>query len=180
MIDKDLLKSLKAELNSETEIVERLYMQTLNEYMKDIDEVVTTLEDILASVQRGDLDNCSNEYLEEVALKLPTLMYRVGGEIERVGLKMDIIEAVKTFNENDVLIRSTGTIKEREAKAENSIKYEQILKEVEKRVYKQIDRNLEFADKIYSSVKKVMSMRIAELETFRRENAKNNKIDKEE
>lgn len=179
-ITRDMLLSVKNRVDSEAEVVEHVYSKMLGNYMESIDEVVTELEEILKGIENGDIEQMSNEDLEVVAMKLPILMYRIGSDIERIGVRFDVVEAIRDDKHNEVLLGVGGTVADRKAVADREVKYEEILENAYKRLYKQIDRKLDYADKLYNSVKKVLSLRIKELEVFRRENATNNKVDKME
>lgn len=178
MITKELLLKYKVDLEGESSIAEAVYEKVLNNYMEALDEVVVEVEAILSDIEEGKIEQYSNEDLEKIAIKIPMLMYKIGGDLERVGVRIDVTEAIKEHKQNDTLLRVTGTVPEKKAKAENEVKYEEIVENIYRRVYKQVERKLNYIDSLYSSIKKVMTLRIAELEVFRRENANNNTINR--
>ena len=178
MVTKDLLLKYKVELENESSIAEGVYEKVLTNYMEELDEVVDEVEAIIKDIETGEIERYSNEDLEKVAIKIPMLMYKIGGDLERVGVKIDVTEAIKIHKQNDTLLRVTGTVPEKKAKSENEVYYEEMVENIYRRVYKQIERRLNYIDSLYSSIKKVMTLRITELEVFRRENANNNTIGK--
>lgn len=180
MLDKELLRKYKVDLENESYIAEAVYEKILTNYMESIDEVVNEVESIIKDIENGNIDSYSNEDLEKVVIKIPMLMYKIGGDIERIGVRIDVVGASKLNKHNVTLLESEGTVAERKAIAEGSVIYDGILENVYKRVYKQIDRKLDYIDSLYNSIKKVMSLRIKELEVFRRENALNSRIMEEE
>lgn len=176
MITKELLLKYKVDLESESAIAEAVYEKVLSNYMEALDDVVAEIEGILKDIESGELERYSNEDLERIAIKIPMLMYKIGGDLERVGVRIDVTEAIKIHQQNDTLLRVTGTVPEKKAKAENGVVFEEMIENIYRRVYKQIERKLNYIDSLYSSIKKVMTLRITELEVFRRENANNNNI----
>ena len=176
MITKELLLKYKVDLESESAISEAVYEKVLANYMEALDDVVAEIESILKDVETGEIERYSNEDLERIAIKIPMLMYKIGGDLERVGVRIDVTEAIKIHRQNDTLLRVTGTVPEKKAKAENGVVFEEMIENIYRRVYKQIERKLNYIDSLYSSIKKVMTLRITELEVFRRENANNNNI----
>lgn len=176
MITQVLLNKYKVNIDEESLIVEKAYSKVLDEYMEELDEVVLEVENIIKDIEEGVIDKYSNEDLEKVAIKIPLLMYKIGGDLERVGLKMDVANSLKDYKQNEVLLGSIGTVAAKKAKGENESTYEELMENLYKRVYRQIDRRLSYIDNLYNSIKKVLSLRIVELEVFRRENANNNTV----
>lgn len=175
-ITKELLQKYKVDIENETIIAERVYENAVKNYMEELDAVIEEMESIIADIESGEITSYANEDLERITLKIPILMYRIGSDLERVGVRLDVTEAIKIHRQNDSLLKATGTVPEKKAKSENEVIYEQVLEDIYRRVYKQIDRRLDYIDNLYNSIKKVISLRIAELEVFRRENAQNNKV----
>ena len=176
MLTRELLLKYKVAVDNESDIAEMVYEKVLKNYMEEMDEVVDGIEAIVKDIESGNLERYSNEDLEQVALKIPVLMYRIGGDLERIGVRIDVAEALKTYKFNENLLAVSGTVVEKKAKADNFIVYDEMIEDIYKRVYKQIERRLHYVDDLYNSVKKVMTLRIKELEVFRREVAQNNKI----
>ncbi|MGL5460750.1 MAG: hypothetical protein ACRDBY_14130 [Cetobacterium sp.] len=174
LVNKDKLQEVRRSLEDDNVIVEGVFTKLLQNYMEGLDDIIIELNNLVALVENGDIDKVSNQELEQVTLKLPLLMYQLGGDIERIGLKIDVASAVRSKIENSTTLDSTGTVAEKKAKAEIEVFYEELMEKAYKRLYKQIDRKLDYADKIYNSIKKVLSLRIMELEVFRKDNAKNN------
>lgn len=168
-ITKDILIKYKLDMDVETDVAEVIYQQVLESYMSKLDDVVIDIEKILKEIENEDIEKFSNEELEKICIKIPMLMYQIGGELERVGVKIDVSNAIKSYKHSDNLLRSTGTVIEKKAKADLSIQNEDVVEIIYKRVYKQIDRKLTYIDSLYNSIKKVMSLRIKELEVFRRD-----------
>lgn len=179
MITKEILLKYKINVEDESSIAEAVYEKILTNYMEEIDEVVESIERVIKDIESGEISRYSNEDLELIAIKIPTLMYKLGGNLERMGIRYDFTKALKEFNNNEIFIKSAGTVTDRKSIADNDTKYEELLENVYKRVYKQIERRLSYVDSLYNSVKKVITLRIAELEVFRRENATNNYVNKE-
>ena len=176
MLTRELLLKYKVTVDDESSIAEAVYEKILKNYMEELDEVVEGIEKIVKDIEKGNLERYSNEDLERVALKIPTLMYKIGGDLERMGLRIDVAEALKDYKFNEIITDGTGTVADKKAQAENQTLYDKIIEDIYKRVYKQIDRRLRYIDDLYNSVKKVMTLRIKELEVFRRESANNNYI----
>lgn len=174
MIDRDVLLKKKIDLEGNSNIAESVYNKILCNYMESIDEVVEEVEKIIKDIEKGKIDNYSNSDLEKVCIKIPMLMYKIGGDLERVGVRIDVVNAIKEYTQNETLLRSSGTVVMKKAMADNIVYNEDIIENIYKRVYKQIERKLGYIDSLYNSIKKVMSLRIKELEVFQRENAFNN------
>lgn len=101
-------------------------------------------------------------------LNLPLLLYFTGNATENIGVKEDIAKAIKQELYNDIFQNSEGTIADKTSKAELSTQSEYITHIAYQRAYKKLKNKIEMGNEVLSSVKKVLTHRIAETELSRR------------
>ena len=148
----------RVDKNSELvdELVDNLvqeYCSQLDEYMKQIDDVLTQQEFPVTNVQ-----------LDDFTLNLPVILYFVSSAQESLGIKEDVSNAIRAEIYNKVREKASGTVADKDTAAELATQAEAIVSIAYKRAYRKVKARVEAAYEMLNSVKKVISRRIYEAE----------------
>lgn len=151
-------------------LVERVDKNSI--YINDIvDDIVRKhcqpLDDLMEIISEtlGDASNPPTDLeLDQMALKLPTTMYFVGSAQEALGIKEDVSQAIKLDIFNRVRLETTGTVADKDTKAALASQQEFIVNAIYGRAYKKVRQRLEIASDMLSSVKKVITRRMYEMQ----------------
>lgn len=170
--DKEKFDILKESVENESEIIHQFMRDILKDYTTELDELVEDMDTILKAINEGLLSSYTEEQLEYYSLKLPVLMYKASSRLEELGSNSDIAKAnrKKMFNNLTIRLRKdAGTVAEKKATAEMMVENEQLVEDLYYRVYNQLKIKLEYADGVFTSIKKVISKRMLDLEVFRKD-----------
>lgn len=125
----------------------------------DLDEYMKTVDSLLC-----DSGNITDVELEQITLNIPSLLYGVSLNRERLGVKEDMAKAVYKEVYSQARQMSTGTVADKDTAAELASKSESISLTVYNRAVRLIKSKEEYALEMLASVKKVLSRRISEME----------------
>ena len=156
----EIIHSIMDKVEDNSAKVEKLVDELVHKYCHQLDELVSAFKEIL-----HDKENpITEEELDEICLKLPSYLYFIGEAQERFGIKEDIAKSVKMELYNEVHQRTRGTIADKQAASEAATLEEEIVYKAYQRAYKRIKQKLEAAYELLSSIKKVISRRMGEME----------------
>ena len=82
-------------------------------------------------------------------------------------MQADLAASDNKFALNDALVKVSGTVIEKKAKAEKITEDKALVAAVYKRAYNMLKTKLDMAEKVYSGLKKALSKRIAETDLDR-------------
>lgn len=149
------VEELSADLN---EMVHKL----VTRYSSELDRVVSDIRKVIYSTE--DTDNITNSMLERFVMELSTNIYFLGEAQEAMGLREDVCKGIYNEVFNKFRSTATGTVADKNAKAELSSRTEEVTLMVYSRAYKLIKSKVESAYEVLNSVKKLITRRTAELE----------------
>lgn len=133
-------------------------------YCKDLDKYVGFIKDCLKD---GENPPTTDE-LDDFCLNLSTYIYFAGGMCEQLGIRDDIAKAVyKEMYHTARASQDKGTIADKDSLAELASQEQFIVSSSYTRAYKTMKAKVENAQELLSSVKKVLSRRIQEMELTR-------------
>ena len=95
------------------------------------------------------------------------LMYYAGQRVEELGMQADLAANDNKVALNEALLKVSGTVPEKKARAEKITEDKALVAAIYKRAYNTLKVKLEMAEKIYSGLKKSLSKRIAEVDLDR-------------
>jgi vacuolar-type H+-ATPase subunit I/STV1 len=107
-------------------------------------------------------DQMDDKTLEKCFLELTNLIYFLGDKLESLGIELTVASARNQEIFNKLYQEAEGTIKDKQAKAEEGSKYEYFLKAVYESVYKRIKLKMEAAYEMVSTLKRTQMARTAE------------------
>lgn len=148
-------------------------------------EYYTNISDKLVEAYSNDLDllmnrvraDCietepSDKVLEMYTLELSNALYFVGQKLETIGIKEDLTKmaAKEAYNNAYLHHMETGdakkkpTVAELTALSEDDAKYQTVINSIYARVYRQVKYKVDAAYEMLSSIRKIISKRMQELQ----------------
>lgn len=156
------LRTLRHEVQENSEKVERIVTNILNEYARDLDNEIDKIRHIL-----DNSDEMTDNEIENITMRLPVFMYYSVNGLENLGIESDMAKAVKLEVYNNKYLESTGTIADKTHDAELQTMNEQIIETAFIRAYKKLKAKIDKAEHVFSGAKKVLSKRIQDAELHR-------------
>ena len=158
------LAKVQAKVNTDSEKIEEIVNGIIQEYCTDLDKYVDFIKDILKD---GEHPATAQE-LDDFCMNLSVYIYYAGGMQERLGIKDDIARAIykEVYHTNRDSIEK-GTVADKDSLAELASQQEALISMAYKRAYGIMKMKVAAAQEILSSVKKIISRRMAESELTR-------------
>lgn len=158
-LEPDKAETIVNRVNLNSSLVDDIVTKLVTQYCKPLDDYMRIIDDILVN---QDVP-ITNEQLDEFTLNLPSLLYFTSEAQESLGIKEDVSNAIRNEIFNQVREKSTGTVADKDAAAELATQAETIVLIAYRRAYKKVKLRVEAAYEMLSSVKKVITRRIAEM-----------------
>ena len=152
----------KVETNSGA--IEEIVNEIIKPYCEELDNYV----DFIKSILKDESNPPTAQELDDFCINLSTYLYYAGGMQERLGIKDDIARAVykEVYHTNRDSIEK-GTVADKDSLAELASQEEALVSMAYKRAYGIMKMKVAAGQEILSSVKKVISRRLAEMELTR-------------
>jgi len=163
----DKIKDIRLRVEDNSATIDDIVKDIIFPYCKDLDNYVRFIADCLKD---GNNPPTNNE-LEDFCMNLATYIYFAGGMCENLGIRDDISKALyrETYNSSRES-RQGGTVADKDTFAELSSQHEQLTNVCYNRAYKTMKSKVDNAQELLSSVKKVLSRRMQEIELTRLSN----------
>lgn len=129
-------------------------------YCSPLDNYMLQIKQLLDDTANPPTD----EELENMAMRLPNLLYFTGEAVESLGIREDVAKSIKLEIYNNIHQQTQGTIADKNSVAENASKEEALVHMCYQRSYKKIKLRMEAGYEMLASVKKVLSRRMLELQ----------------
>jgi len=157
-INQDSIIAIQKRVDDNSKLIEYIVDDLVEEYCKQLDDYMIFIKDVLS-----DINNPPNSLeLDDFIMNLPVLMYFTSSSQESLGIKEDIIKAIKQEIYSVAYDMNTGTVATRTAAAELASQNESIALIAYQRAYKKVKGRMDSAMETLNSIKKVISRRIAE------------------
>lgn len=158
------LESAVKEVDENSAKIEEIVNGIIQPYCTDLDNYVDFIKGILKD---GEHPATAQE-LDDFCMNLSTYIYYAGGMQERLGIKDDIARAIykEVYHTNRDCIEK-GTVADKDSLAELASQQEALISMAYKRAYGIMKMKVSAAQEILSSVKKIISRRMAESELTR-------------
>lgn len=126
----------------------------------DLDDYVKVIDSMLRSTTPP-----TDRELEEAVVNLTTLLYFSVDQLERLGVEADVSSAMykEVYNKVRESIES-GTIHDKNTRAELATQTEEIISKAYQRAYKRAKSKIDAANEIVTSIKKIISSRCIDKE----------------
>lgn len=162
-VEKKLINEVDNKVEDNYGLIEELIDSKINEIVSELDSTVLKIS---THMNKG-LSKLSNDDLQFYTLEISMKLYSIFEVLEKFGIKSDLSKLMykDTFNRHYLSVK--GTIEDKKQYAELNSNYENIVKTINERCYKIVNGKIERALEIINSLKKILSIRIAEYETTR-------------
>lgn len=157
-LDKEQTESIAQHVDRNSKLIDEIVDRLVHEYCGDLDEYMRQIDTILTKQEHPVTDI----QLDDFTLNLPALLYFTSEAQESLGIKEDVSNAIRMDIYNKVREKASGTVADKDAAAELATQAETIVLIAYRRAYKKVKLRVEAAFEMLNSVKKVMSRRIAE------------------
>ena len=156
-------------------------LSLVNKFDSECDDLLDIIDDLVIyytkplddyiEIIRKDLRNCdamTNDTLANHIATLPVLIYNLTDKLQYFGIKQDAAKMQRrTVYNNAYQNTENGTVAQKTTIAQEACTDEQMIEDIFTRAYKTCESKLEIADMLHSSLKKVLQLRMTELEVTR-------------
>lgn len=166
LTDEELtnIEEIKDKVEEHSQVIDTIVTDIISPYCRDLDNYVLFIKDCLKD---GENPPTTDE-LDDFCLNLSTYIYFAGGMCEQLGIRDDIAKAVyKEMYHTARASQDKGTVADKDSLAELASQQEYIVSASYTRAYKTLKSKVDNAQELLSSVKKVLSRRIQEMELTR-------------
>lgn len=160
--DEGKLRTIKREVESNAETIEKIVDQLVSKYNSDLDKCINEAKELL-----DKKDKLTDYEIENITLRVPIYMYYGVHGLETLGIQLDNAKAIKTTKYNEYYMEAQGTISDKTAEAENLVIPEHLMVVCYERAYKKLKSKVEVATQICQATRKVLTKRISEIEVSR-------------
>lgn len=161
---QEKINRIKEDVENDADALEEIVGDIIRPYCKDLDKYVAFIKDCLKD---GENPPTTDE-LDDFCLNLSTYIYFAGGICEQLGIRDDIAKAVyKEMYHTARASQDKGTVADKDSLAELASQSEFIVSSAYNRAYKTMKSKVDNAQELLSSVKKVLSHRMQEMELTR-------------
>lgn len=158
------IKDIQNKVEEHSKVIDEIVNSIISSYCRDLDNYVLFIKSCLND---GENPPTTDE-LDDFCLNLSTYIYFAGGMCEQLGIRDDIAKAVyKEMYHTARASQDKGTVADKDSLAELASQEQFIVSSSYTRAYKTMKAKVENAQELLSSVKKVLSRRIQEMELTR-------------
>ena len=155
------IELLQDRINNNSKLINDLTNKLVADYCKQLDSYVKYIQEVINDTKHPP----TAEELDDMVIQLPVLLYFCGEAQENLGIKNDVAKSVKQEKYNEIYKElQKGTISDKTSKAELAVQREEVTRIIYDRAYKIVKEKMTAAYELLSSVKKVISRRLAEYE----------------
>ena len=155
------IENIRKKLEANSRNLDDIVADIISPYCKSLDEYVQFIQDCLSDEQNPP----TNEELDDFCLNLSTLIYFSSGGLEQLGVRDDIGKAIYKESYNSARMDiNKGTVADKDTQAELLSEKEHLTSVCYTRAYKTMKSKIDAAQEILTSVKKVISRRMQEIE----------------
>lgn len=160
-VDLDAVRKNNDRIENLSNVVRSMVKVFVNEACGELDSYMSQIDKILTNDEGVPV---SDDELEDFTLNLPSLLYLTASRREELRIKEDVAKAVYKEVFNRVREKAQGTVADKDTAADLAAQAEAISVIVLQRAGSSIKSKEEAAWEMLNSVKKVLSMRIAEID----------------
>ena len=160
-VDLEAVRKNNDRVENLSGVVRSMVKTFVNEACGELDSYMSQIDKILTNDEGTPV---SDDELEDFTLNLPSLLYLTASRREELRIKEDVAKAVYKEVFNRVREKAQGTVADKDTAADLAAQAEAISVIVLQRAGSSIKSKEEAAWEMLNSVKKVLSMRIAEID----------------
>jgi len=158
-----MVEEFMSTVDEDSEYIQSLVDDLVKSCCETLDEYVKWVSALLADSSI----HVTNEQLDDIIMTIPTLLYFVGTQQERYGIKRDVSKASKSTLYNKIYRETVGIASVKKAAAEDATFNENLVTTVFSSAYDTIKTKMEYATELLQSAKKVVSRRMTESDLTR-------------
>lgn len=160
VIKTDEIQQIRERVDYNSDIIDDISKSLVKQYCANLDQYVKYIDGVVADTTQP----ATTEELEDFVLNLPTLLFFAGGGMESLGIQEDTAKAIKAEKYNEAYALLEGTIADKQSAAELAVQSETLVHIAYQRAYKMVKQKMDAGYETLSSVKKVLTKRIVEME----------------
>lgn len=161
MDENNKIENIRRRVEADSKSIDEIVDSIIQPYCEELDKYV----DFIKSILKDEANPPTAQELDDFCINLSTYLYYAGGMQERLGIKDDIARAI--YKEMYHSYRDSiekGTVSDKDSLAELASQQEALVSMAYKRAYGIMKMKVAAGQELLSSVKKVISRRITELE----------------
>ena len=147
-------------ISNSTDIIDQWTIINENVY-EIVNGVTQELDDYINGLPKN-MTNLPDEELEGIIMEIPSLLYWVKSNLEKIGAKEDIAQSFKNKVFRESFLSGDGSVSLKKIRAEEESYKQELVEIIYSNAYKTIKNKAEMAFEIMQSAKKIMNMRVAE------------------
>lgn len=160
----DELKNVQHKVDITSEQLQSIIDDIVKPYTQELDDYVAFIKMIITDYDKPP----TAQELDDFIMNLSVFIYYASGMQEALGVKDDIAKALyKEMYHSSRDSLTSGTVADKDSLAELASQQEALVSMIYKRAYSQVKAKVSAAQEILSSVKKIISRRIQEIEITR-------------
>ncbi len=159
LVDEESLEEAQELIESRSHTMKSVMLRLVEPYVKDLTEFIEEVRHELMGGHR-----LTDEELEELVLKIPMYLYYAASGLELLGMEGDTAQATKKEIYNQLFLETPGTVEARIKTAELGTFTEQFMDAAYGRAYKTLKLQIEIAEQLSTSAKKIMSKRMLDVQ----------------
>ena len=170
-LDKNKINEKIAEVEDNMTYFNSVFEKVVDGYTRSLDEIMAEIDDEIVTK-----DYPSTDVLEKYLLKLSNCIYFISERAEKLGIYDALTKTAFKETYNNIYLENQSsnvgvvggkkpTVAESTAIAENGSVYEATINDLYNRVYKTVKAKLDSADTMLSSISKLISRRMNEIQT---------------
>jgi hypothetical protein len=163
------IENAYAQIRKTAKTAESIVDKIVREYGEQLDVYVSNVEARLDDIRDGRIKQFSDNDLQQIVLRLPILMYRLGDMLDLSAIESDISKAaLQNLNAQNYLDAPGRTVPEKKAHAELQTQAEASVVDLSRHVYQRLKNKIENASALFDAVRKIITMRDTERTVFGR------------
>ena len=155
-INNDIILNVESDSNE----LDKIIKDIVDKYAKELDEYMAKIKMVLTNPD----DNLTDNELNKIMITLCSYAYFLSTEVETVGVRQDISDAIRSEKYNLAFMQSTGTVEFKKNQAESLVKEEDVVSLIYSRSYKMLKGKMDNTIRMSDAIKKIISNRIKVME----------------
>jgi hypothetical protein len=169
-LDRDKVNKIMTDVEENMSYFNSVFEKVVDSYTRSLDEIMAEIHDEIV-----EKDYPSTDVLEKYLLKLSNCIYFISERAEKLGVYDALTKSAFKETYNNIYLENQSsnvgvvgakkpTVAESTAIAENGSVYEATINDLYNRVYKTVKAKLDSANTMLSSISKLISRRMSEMQ----------------
>lgn len=161
---REQVKEIQSRIELNANKLDEIVNSIINPYVQDLDKYI----DFVSKIIKDDTNPPTAQELDDFCLNLSVYLYYASGMQERLGVKDDIARAIyqEMYHSSRDKIEK-GTVQDKDSLAALASQQEYLTSVLYKRAYNIVKAKVSAGQELLSSVKKIISRRMSEMELTR-------------